>query len=251
MNIEAAVQRYNLDEEMKAAVTAFDQFIWQDCMIESVEQLVEFEREYQHHDRGLGMVYDNELSCFGDVDMEDGPMSLLGRGRFQQLAESFRGEDSVNSDFMAAGLTELETLVIRSFRADLSELCRIDAYHGHVPPFARCLCDVLNSALTKLPAYNERVVRACNEYDKADFQVGDVFTPGFCLTTSADLTWNDNSQNRYRIKPLDEEATKARALYKINYTNEEQVTFLQDASFRIVEVNDRSEGKKEFVMEEL
>lgn len=74
---------------------------------------------------------------------------------------------------------------------------------------------------------------------------------GFCLTTSADLSWEDDSLNRYRIKPLDDEATKARALYKISYTDEEQVTFLQDASFCIVEVNDWGEGKKEFVMFEV
>lgn len=220
-------------------------------MIESIEQLVEFEREYQRRDRGLDFVYNNELSCFGDVDIEDGPMCLLRRGRFQQLVESFGEDDSVNSAFMAAGLNELETLVIRSFRADLSVLYRTDAYYGHVPPFIRCLCNVLNSALAKLPTYNEWVVRACNEYDKSDFQEGDIFTPGFCLTTSADLSWEDDSLNRYRIKPLDDEATKARALYKISYTDEEQVTFLQDASFCIVEVNDWGEGKKEFVMFEV
>ena len=249
MDIEAATQRYNLDEEMKAAVTAFDQFIWQNCMIGSVEQLVEFEREYQHHDRGLGMVYDNELSCFGDVDMENGPMSLLSYGSFQDLAEGFE-EDIINNKFLTAGLTDLETIEIRSMRADISIMYRPDVYYGNIPPFVLRICDILNSALSKLPVYTQWVVRACKDHDKADFQVGDVFTPGYSLTTSADVdNWKDDSAYRYRIKPLDEATTKARAMFLIDDTPEKQVNFLQDASFRIVEVNDWGEGKKEFVME--
>ena len=85
-----------------------------------------------------------------------------------------------------------------------------------------------------------------------DYQVGDVFEPGFCLTTSADPTWGDDtSVSLYRISPLDVVHTKARAMYLVNNNTEFQVTFLQDARFRIASINDREEGKKEIVVEEI
>ena len=45
LNIDQTVERYNLDEDMKESLIAFDNFIWQDCRIESVEELVAFEKE--------------------------------------------------------------------------------------------------------------------------------------------------------------------------------------------------------------
>ena len=109
----------------------------------------------------------------------------------------------------------------------------------------------MNNALAKLPSYSEIVVRACNDYDKADFEVGDVFTPGFCMTCSADITWEDKSENRYIIKPLDEEHTKARNLFDIYDISEKQVTFLQDAKFSITAISDWGEGKKQIKMKEI
>lgn len=53
------------------------------------------------------------------------------------------------------------------------------------------------------------------------------------------------------ISPCDNGKTKARAIYKVEDTSEKQVTFLQDAMFRIVGVNDWGSDKKEFVMEEI
>ena len=251
LNIEQTVERYNLDEDMKESLIVFDSFIWQDCRIESVEELVAFEKEYQRYDKVFDFCYDNEIGEFGSVEIEDGPLRVLYKGRFQQFSMGVK-EDSVGKAFMAAGLTELETLMIKVFRADLSGLFRLDAYYYGVPPVAKSLCEILNSALEKLPPESEPLIRKCNEYDKADFQVGDFFEPGFCLTMSADPTWGDDtSVSLYRITPLDVAHTKARAMYLVNNNTEFQVTFLQDARFRIASINDRGEGKKEIVMEEV
>lgn len=251
LNIDQTVERYNLDEDMKESLIAFDNFIWQDCRIESVEQLVDYEKEYQRYDKVLDFCYDNEIGEFGSVEMEDGPLRLLHKGRFQQFSKGVK-EDPVGKAFMVAGLTELEALLIMVFRADLSGLFRLDAYHYGVPPVAQSLCEILNGALEKLPPASEPLIRKCKEYDKVAFQVGDVFEPGFCLTTSADPTWGDDtSVSLYRITPLDVAHTKARAMYLVNNNTEFQVTFLQDARFRITSINDREEGRKEIVMEEI
>ena len=61
LDIEETAKRYNLDEEMKESLVAFDSFIWQDCRIESVEQLVAFEKDYQHYDKSFGFCYDNDI----------------------------------------------------------------------------------------------------------------------------------------------------------------------------------------------
>ena len=250
LNIEETVSRYNIDEVMKTELIAFDNFIWQDIKIESVEQLVAFEKDYQRLGENLGFCYDNEVGEFGCVETKDGPLSLMCKGRFQQLAEGITN-NSVGKAFITAGLTDLETLMIMVFRADLSELFRLDAYYYKVPPVVQSLCEFLNQALSKLPIYSERVVRACNEYDKSDFKVGDLFKPGFCLTTSADLTWKNRSENRYNIQPLCNGQSKARAMFLINNNSEYQVTFLQEARFKIIAINAWGEGKKEIAMEEV
>jgi len=251
LNTDETVERYNLDEDMKSSLIDFDSFIWQDCRIESVEELVAFEKEYQRYDKAFGFCYDNEIGEFSCVEMEDGPLSLLQKGRFQQFSKKIK-EDPVGKDFMAAGLTELEALLIMAFRADLSGLFRLDAYYYGVPPVAKSLCEILNGALEKLPPASGPLIRKCKEYDRVDFQVGEIFEPNFCLTTSADPTWGDDkSVCLYRITPLDAAHTKARAMYLVNNNTEYQVTFLQDARFRVTSIKGRDNGKQEIVMEEI
>ena len=250
LDINNTAKRYNLDEALTAQLMAFDDFIWQDCEITSVDQLVEYEKEYQRLGKGLGFCYDNEIGEFGRVEMDNGPMDLLCKGRFQQFSEGL-GEDKVDKAFLSAGLFDLETLLIKVFYADISGMFRLDAYFYGVPPMVQSLCESLNSALSKLPPYSGQLIRKCNDYDKTDFQIGDVFTPGFCLTTSADPTWGeDNSVNLYRITTLEEGATKARSIYSIYNNGEYQVTFLQGTQFHIVGINERGEGKKEFAIKE-
>lgn len=249
LDIEEAKKRYALDQEMTEQLRAFDAFIWQNIEIHSINELVAYEKQYQAYSESL-YAYDNDEDCFGNVEMEDGPMVLLSRGRFQEMAKGF-DEAEYNQVYRDAGLTDLEIIVLRSFLADISELYRLDAYYFGVPPFAMCLCDILNVGISKLPAYSDCVVRKCHDHDKSDFAVGDVFSPGYMLTTSADHTFAGKSDNKYLIKPLSDSKTKARAIFKIKDNSEQQVTFLQDAQFRITAINNWGEGYKEIVMEEI
>ncbi len=251
LNIKEAIIRYNLAEEieLKQQLIEFDFFIWQGCKIETIDQLVSFEKSYQKYSKGLDFVYDSEVDEFSFVDMCDGPMSLLNRGRFQQFAGGFE-ECEASQSLMAVGLTDLEALLIRTFFADISGFYRLDAYHFGVPPIVKCLCDILNTALSKLPPYTDEVIRKYNEYDRSDFAIGEAFTPGYCLTTSADPTWGDGNESVYHIKPLDSVHTKARAIFQAYDNSETQVTFLQNASFIITDICKNDGGKKEIWMEE-
>ena len=250
LNIEETAARYCLNEEpeLKEELIAFDQFIWQDYVINTVDDIVAYEKQYQDLGKNLDFCYDSEVEESSSVYMCDGEMTLLDKGAFQRAAKS-KGE--LHTKFIKTGLSELETVVVKTFLAEISGLYRKDAYHFGVPPFVLSVCEVLNSALAKLPIYTETVVRACNDYDKADFNIGDIFTPEFCLTCSADLNWENVSKNRYKITPLDAEHTKARKLFGIHNISEKQVTFLQDARFRVTGKGDWGEGKKQFEMQEI
>ena len=99
--------------------------------------------------------------------------------------------------------------------------------------------------------YNEgNVVRVCNDYDKIDFEIGDIFIPGYCLTSSAYLNWKVPLKNRYCIIPLNNGGTNARAIYKIYDNSEQQVTFLQNAHFRVIDIRGWGDGNMEILMEE-
>lgn len=248
LNIGETVTRYCLNSKLKKQLVEFDKHIWQDYSIKSVADLTAFEKRYQELDKNFGFCYDSIANEFTSVFMCDGEMSLLHKGAFQRTAKS---KGNISTKCVEHGLTELEIVVIKSFFADISGLYRKDAYHFGVPPFITNVCDVLNNAIAKLPAYTDTVVRVCNRYDKVDFNVGDVFTPGYCLTCSADLAWENEDENRYKIQPLDAKNTKARSLYTVNDISEKQVTFLQNASFCITVINDWGNGKKELEMKEV
>lgn len=248
LNIDETVTRYGLDARLKEQLIAFDKHIWQDCDIKRVADLISFEKKYQELGKNFDSCYDTEVNNFLPVFMYDGEMRLLDKGALQRTSKC---KGNITSKCAEYRLSELEAVVLSSFFAEISGLYRKDAYHFGVPPFVTNVCAILNNAISKLPVYTETVVRACNGYDKADFKIGDVFIPGFCLTCSADLTRDDVSENFYKIQPLDAEHTKARSLYSVNDISEKQVTFLHDASFHITAINDWGEGKKEFEMEEI
>lgn len=250
LNILETIKRYGLDEDisLKKQLIAFNMFIWQDIQINTTHDLIAFEKTYIEYDRSIGFCFDSEVNEFSPVFLCNGEMILLCKGAFQRTTKS---KDELHTKLVNAGLSDLEAVYVRTFLAEISGLYRQDSYCFGVPPFIQSVCDGLNNALAKLPTYSDVVVRACNEYDKADFIVGDIFAPGFCLTCSADLTWKDKSKNRYIIKPLDTEQTKARKLFGIHNISEQQVTFLQDSSFHIKRISEWGEGMRQIEMEEI
>ncbi len=249
LNIKQTVENYSLGDSVDKLIE-FDSFIWQDIEIVSVVQLLEFEKQYQEYASIFNHCFDSEVGEFGCVDMKDGSMHCLEKGRFQLFAKEFE-QNPVAQAYLEVGLTDLEALVIMTFLADLSVLYRLDSYPYGVPPFVSSIISILDRALRKLPVYNDTVVRACKEHDRCMFKMDEVFSPNFFITTSADLGWADETRNRYRITPLRSDDTKARALFKISDNTEKQVTFLQGTRFRINSIQDWGDGKKEIIMSEI
>ena len=50
LNISETVQRYGLDEQLTLKLIAFDTFIWQDIKVNTVENLIAFEKNYKEYD---------------------------------------------------------------------------------------------------------------------------------------------------------------------------------------------------------
>lgn len=248
LDIDGMAKRYNLDSKLKEELIRFGKFIWQDCEINSIQDLVTFEKKYNDFSTDFEFCYDEKWKCFEPVDMEDGNLSLLNKKFFQHISTI---TDRWCHVFSEAGLSELESAVMLSFLADISGLYRLDAYPYAVPPFVSGICKVLNRAIEKMPIYTEPVVRACHKYDKCDFKTGQIFIPGYCLTCSADVTWENKNKNRYVVYPLDSSHTKARAIYKISYSTEKQVSFLIDAKFKVIDIKDWGEGNKQIEFVEI
>lgn len=250
LNIAETVNRYQLDANQTKSLIAFDHFIWTDFKINSIEDIIFFEKKYKEYDKQFCFCCDAEIDEFSPVYMNDGLLSLLSKGSFQNFQSDIE-KNHLYSSFKELGLSDTEIVIISTFLANISGLYRKDAYHNGIPPFVDSLCTILNNALSKMPHYSGDVVRKCHEYDNSAFNVGDIFIPDFCLTTSKDMKWECECENRYKIKPLDYTETKARDISSIVKNGESQVTFLQDAKFVVTAIRDWGKGKKQLEMQEI
>lgn len=228
-----------------------DSFIWKPWTIESIEDILKFEQQYQE----LVKNTPDDWTCDGGFvphDFGDGSLCLMGRGHFKIMADVIL--TNPNDTFIEVGCTQCESLVLHSFIGFESRIYRRDSYYcDRIPPFADSMCEILDNALDKMPRCDcKKLYRACVYGDRENFEIGDVFAPQYTITTSADSLWKDKSVNRFVIKPLPQCKTKARSIYLVhNKANEYQVSFLSSAKFIITSIDDWGEGKKAFHMEEI
>lgn len=224
-------------------------FIFQPYEISSIDDILAFENRYRELVSRTPQVWNEDIGEWCDVDFNDGSLDYLLKGRFSHFASDRKSP--VGQDFIKHGLTELEALVLSTFLADISGLYRLDSYHYGVPPFVENICRILDNGLSQLPPFEGEVYRRCNEYDKADFTVGEIFAPSFALTTSFEQ-WNDSSENLYIIKTLPQESTKARNIYAVrSIGNEYQVTFMRGARFVVNKVEPWGNGLHSVTMQEI
>ena len=198
-----------------------DSFIWEPWPIVDVEDILRFEDMYRKLVECTPEEWDSE-DGFIPHDFGDGSLCLMSKGNFKKTYEGVvaRPKDV----FIHWGCSPVESLVLHSFIGSESCLYRKDSYYCHIPPIVNELCRILDCALDKLPHNENNVLfRACVYEDRNDFSIGDIFAPGYSLTTSADESWQDKSVNRYIIKPLCPLSTQARAIYTVkNNANEYQ-----------------------------
>lgn len=225
-------------------------FIWKPWPIESIDDILKFERQYQELVKNTPDDWTYE-DGYIPHDFGDRSLCLMGRGHFKIMADAILTNS--NDAFIKAGCTPCESLVLHSFLGFESCLYRRDSYYGHIPPFADNMCQILDNALKKMPWCNcPELYRACVFGDRENFEIGDVFEPMYTITTSADSSWQDKSVNRFVIKPLPQCQTKARSIYIVhNKANEFQVSFLSTAKFVITSIDDWGEGNKAFHMDEI
>lgn len=227
-----------------------DSFIWAPWPIESVEDIIRFEEKYQELAKSAPDEWSPDARLVSH-DFGDGSLCLMGRGHFKMMAEgsALKQEDA----FIVAGCNQCESLVLHSFIGFESCLFRKDSYHSHIPPFAINLWKILDQALEKMPRCEcEELYRACVYEDRDNFEIGELFEPGYSVTTSANSSWRDKSVNRYVIKPLAPEQTKARSIYPVfNKADEYQVSFLSTAQLIITAVDSWGEDKRVFYMREV
>lgn len=226
-----------------------DSFIWEPWPIESVEDILRFEERYRDLKKSVPYDWSPEDGLIPH-DSGDGSLCLMARGDFKMMAEG----PALKPDnaFIAAGCNYCESLVLHSFIGFESCLFRRDSYHARIPPFAISLWQILDQALEKMPlCQSEKLYRACVYEDRDDFVLGELFEPGYSVTTSADSSWLDKPVNKYVIKPLPPEQTKARSIYSVfNKAGEYQVSFLSTARFIITAIDRWGENTRVFYMRE-
>ena len=227
-----------------------DSFIWKECSIDSVEDIIRFEGQYQELIKNTPEEWSTDNGFFHH-DFNEGSLSLLARGHFKKMSQSVI--TNPNDAFIRVGCSKCESLVIHSFIGFESCLYRKDSYPNGIPPFVDRMCQILDNALDKMPRCEQHILcRACVDEDKKDFKVGDIFEPGYVITTSTDTSWRNEDANRFVIKPLPADQTKARAIYIIyNKANEFQVSFLSTTKFQITSIENWGNDKKVFYMHEI
>lgn len=227
-----------------------DSFIWDPWPIESIDDIIRFEERYCELVKNAPDEWTPDAGLLPH-DFGDGSLCLMGRGHFQRMVQG--GIAGPNDVFVKNGCTQIESLILHSFLGFESGIYRKDSYYRRIPPIVNTLCHILDMALDKLPRSNNNLLfRACVYGDREDFTIGEIYEPGYSLTTSADETWRDKSVNRFIITPLKSEHTRARAIYPLmNKANEFQVSFLSDAKFILLGIEDWGDEKKAFLMEEI
>lgn len=202
-------------------------FIFEPYDIEKPSDLMAFIERYRQLDAKYNPSWMERQVSFHDGNLH----YISSSGDFDRLIKKLP-----HTPFSGIGLSDLESIVLSSFVMRTSGLYRLDSYKNDIPPIVLALCDILDSALNKLPMFTgESLTRTCVKEDRFDFHIGEIFIPNYALTTSADMTWECNDGVQYIITPF-KEKTRARALYHKNDNREKQVTFLRLTPFVVKDI---------------
>lgn len=193
--------------------------------MKDIGYFLEVERNYNQapvpdlvYIEGIGFEYPEE------------PLHFLRRKPFSSLEGVSTKNEGKN------GLNAEEWLMLYCFLGPFSGYFRSDSYHTEIPEVINEMQLVLDSVIRKAPKCEcKTLYRFLNDFDKRDFQIGEIFIPSHSLTTTTE-DWGKDT-DMYIITPLPTEKTKAHSLYQIyNHGNETQVNFERDAQFRVMDI---------------
>lgn len=206
--------------------------------MKDISYFLEAEDNYCHPE----MIYNSEL---GFIYPED-PLWFLGLRRFHSFADSLNEER-----FTKYGLTATEAIMLRCLITDLSCVFRKKTPDTEANELIQEMINTLESAITKIPVFEGEVLyRFCNEYDRFDLAIGEVYTAPHSLTTTKDKwTPDDHTKVIYVITPLEGSKTKAHSLYLLFNNGEQQVNFLTGARFRVdrIELIELEEEERKWI----
>ena len=132
-------------------------------------------------------------------------------------------------------LSEAEMVVLGMFIMHHSRYFRDDYYEAKIPEIALNMFEVLNSAISKAPKTDSRVLyRFCNSHDNQKMQIGDIIKIPHNLTCTPKDKWGSH-EGIYIIQTLPKNITRAYDLYKMysHNINEKQVNFLRGNKFYV------------------
>lgn len=153
-------------------------------------------------------------------------------------------------------LSELEKKVICIFFCTYSQIFRSD-YLCSIS-FKKYICSILDHVICKMPYYQGKVLcRYCNNFDRDNLAIGDIYIPNHSLTTSSVLE-NMMPYDKWTHKYIINVASKTKAhnlylLWKPEYKalrNEYQVNFETNSQYIVTDIRILN-GRKYIYMDEL
>lgn len=209
--------------------------------MKTIEYFLDKETAYIKSREGENDIeWDEDIQEFEPADMNN-PLFFLNDNWFHRIYDSIKtNTNNILSKLAHFQLSYAEGVMLLAYIGPLSK-CFRDDYYGSmgVPVFVREMQNCLYSVIQKAPLYGGDILyRFCVAEDKVDFEIGQVHTFYYSLTTTTD-NW-EQDKNRYIIMPIQSTQTRAHCLYEI-YDNggcETQVNFLPNTTFRITDIKE-------------
>lgn len=117
-------------------------------------------------------------------------------------------------------ITEIEVLILFLFEGFMSDIFRVDLFHGKIPKLLKDIWAYLDNILEKTPSFDGKTLYRFSENDNAnDFKTGEIFQPSYFFTTTVHNWKQDHTT--FIVTPLSKEKTSAKSLYLIKNHGEE------------------------------
>ena len=176
--------------------------------------------------------------CKMERGVKSSPLDFLRTCPFRQTIE--QSLEYIKDNTKGYDLSEVEMVVLGLFIMHHSKYFRDDYYGKEIPDIAKNMFEVLNNVVSKAPKIEcDILYRFCHSHDEFRMKDGDVLYVSHNLTCTQNI-WPSHRENRYIIKPLPQDKTRAHAICKMYHHNEKeaQVNYLRGTRFHVTKVEE-------------
>lgn len=218
-------------------------------MVKDLQYFLDEENKFCNDHPNYGQVfYDNTIGEFSEYGIND-RLNFLSERIISKEKEYIKKP----LDKEQFGLSDAQKVLLHLLYGKYSYIFR-DDYYVDITDFVQNLFDTLDDLVNKAPINSDAILyRFCNEHDRSDMKIGDVFTVPHNLTCT-NYDWEqENRKNVYIITPLKDNKTRAHNLFEIcKHGDENQINFLRNTKFRVKDIKN-TEGTiyKKFYLEEV